>query len=317
MYGYIYLTQNLTNNRKYIGQRKWNTFENISEDKYLGSGIILKQAIQKYGEGNFKKQILCICDTKEELCSMEKKYIQETNAINSDDYYNIHEGGNGGNTRAGYTTEEMEAFKLKMKTVRKNYTHSVETRKKISEAGLKRPNHMKLPKYRKMFSEKFKGENNPMFGRKLSDEQIQKLKDSHNGKFDYNKGIIMSEEQKEKISNSLKETWKDEEVRNKWIESKYGRVQSEETKHKMSIKAYERYQSFPLDNNIIIYQYDDNKVLINTFYGIDEYYSKFKTKTCRNLKYAIRDNTKFKNSYWKVEFKSQSTIETTSKDVRK
>ena len=55
MYGYIYLTQNLTNNRKYIGQRKWNTFENISEDKYLGSGIILKQAIQKYGEGNFKK----------------------------------------------------------------------------------------------------------------------------------------------------------------------------------------------------------------------------------------------------------------------
>lgn len=312
MYGYIYITTNLINDKKYIGQRKWDDEENISEDDYMGSGIILKQAIKKYGITNFNKKILQICYSKEELGSMEQKYIEEYNAVYSNEYYNIHEGGFGGNTRAGYNEEEMEAFKLKMKTARKDYTHSLETRKKISEAGLKRPNHMKLPKYRKMFSKMFKGENNPMYGHKMSDEQKQVLKNSHNGFFAYNKDKEVSSEQRQKISNSLKEAWKNEDVRNKWIESKYGRVQSEETKKKMSLKAYEKYNSFPMDNNIVIHQYNKDYILINTFNGIDEYYNYFKTKTCRNLKYAIRDTKIFKNSYWKIEFKSQSTIEITS-----
>ena len=45
MYGYIYLTTNHINGKKYIGQKKSNVFLG---EKYLGSGKILKQALKKW-----------------------------------------------------------------------------------------------------------------------------------------------------------------------------------------------------------------------------------------------------------------------------
>lgn len=42
-YGFIYITTNLINGKKYIGQKKGYN------DTYLGSGKILKLAIKKYG----------------------------------------------------------------------------------------------------------------------------------------------------------------------------------------------------------------------------------------------------------------------------
>jgi len=52
---YIYLTTNLINNKKYIGKH----FGEL-EDGYLGSGLLLQRAIEKYGKENFSKQILYI-----------------------------------------------------------------------------------------------------------------------------------------------------------------------------------------------------------------------------------------------------------------
>ena len=46
MFGYIYMTINTVNGKKYIGQHKSSEFEG---NKYLDSGKILKQAIEKYG----------------------------------------------------------------------------------------------------------------------------------------------------------------------------------------------------------------------------------------------------------------------------
>ena len=44
MYGYIYETTNLINNKKYIGKKVSSVF---LAEKYLGSGRILKQSILK------------------------------------------------------------------------------------------------------------------------------------------------------------------------------------------------------------------------------------------------------------------------------
>lgn len=46
MYGYIYKTTNLLNGKIYVGQHKAEKFE---PDKYLGSGTIFLEALQKYG----------------------------------------------------------------------------------------------------------------------------------------------------------------------------------------------------------------------------------------------------------------------------
>ena len=314
MFGYIYITTNLINNKRYIGKREWKDELNINSDNYLGSGKILKQSFQKYGKENFSKKVVWVCYTEEELCEKEKEYINKYDATNSNEFYNIHEGGKGGNTRKGYTKEEMELFKIKMKSARKNYRHSEETKIKIKNTWKNKENHMKLPKYRKMFSEKFKGENNPMYGRKMTERTKQKLYESHNGFFAYNKGKMMTEDQKIKISTSLKNAWQNKEVRNKWIKSKYGRVNSDETKKKMSESAYKRYGTFPLDDSTIIFRCNYNWSILEIFNGITEYYSRYKTKTCRNLRNAIKNKSKFKNSYWYVEFNSQSTIENTSFD---
>ena len=45
----IYKTTNLVNGKIYIGKDKYNN------PKYLGSGKILKLAINKYGKGNFRR----------------------------------------------------------------------------------------------------------------------------------------------------------------------------------------------------------------------------------------------------------------------
>ena len=52
---YIYLTTNLINGKKYIGKH----YGEIN-DSYLGSGILIKKAIKKYGSNNFTKKILFI-----------------------------------------------------------------------------------------------------------------------------------------------------------------------------------------------------------------------------------------------------------------
>lgn len=88
---YIYMTTNLVNNKKYIGQHKGSI-----TDKYLGSGTALTKAIQKYGKHNFKKEILCKCSSQEEADAKEKEYIEFYDAVNNKQFYNLAEGGTGG-----------------------------------------------------------------------------------------------------------------------------------------------------------------------------------------------------------------------------
>ena len=101
MYGFIYITTNNINGKKYIGQRKYDSQEKWKE--YLGSGVYLNRAINKYGKENFSKEIIEECDTKEKLNEREKYWISYYNAVNSENFYNIANGGDGGRTCYGLT----------------------------------------------------------------------------------------------------------------------------------------------------------------------------------------------------------------------
>jgi hypothetical protein len=85
---YIYKTTNLINNKIYIGQHVTNNLN----DNYLGSGKLLKKAIKKYGKENFKKEILCFCDSTKELNRIEESIITE-GFIKRKDVYNLRLGG--------------------------------------------------------------------------------------------------------------------------------------------------------------------------------------------------------------------------------
>lgn len=103
---YVYLITNLVNGKKYIGKR--STMKEIGKDYYMGSGVALLRALKKYGRHNFKKEIIEICDSEEEVLEKEIYYIELYNACEDGNFYNLSKGGDGA---LGYTPskEQREA----------------------------------------------------------------------------------------------------------------------------------------------------------------------------------------------------------------
>lgn len=62
-YGFVYMTTNLINGKRYIGQRKYYG----KHQDYLGSGHLLRRAVEKYGKENFSRVILEECSSREQL----------------------------------------------------------------------------------------------------------------------------------------------------------------------------------------------------------------------------------------------------------
>lgn len=118
----IYKITNLSNGKIYIGK------DEKDRPFYMGSGLIIKQAIKKYGKENFDKEILETCYSKEDLCKREKYWIETLNSITPAGY-NISPGGNGGDVRTNHPDkkESIEKFRLKML----GHSVSQETREKI------------------------------------------------------------------------------------------------------------------------------------------------------------------------------------------
>ena len=150
MFGYIYETTNLINGKKYIGKHKSFKFDN----NYYGSGTNIKKAIEKYGKENFKVIILeKIPDGKDYkyLSERECSWIEATNAVKSNKYYNKSYGG------------ENEGWSGVNKAVKENSKlngmygkhHSQEVKNKISKAN--------------------KGKASPMHGKHHSDLSKKKI----------------------------------------------------------------------------------------------------------------------------------------------
>lgn len=92
MFGYIYKITNLLNDKIYIGKHRYNKPE--LDDSYITSGLLINKAIQKYGLDNFRRELICICETSVELNEKEKYYIQYFNSLLPNGY-NLTKGGDG------------------------------------------------------------------------------------------------------------------------------------------------------------------------------------------------------------------------------
>ena len=97
-YGYIYITTNIINGRKYIGKHKSEIFETW----YKGSGAKILEDFQKIGKENFTVELIEWCYSLEELNEREKFWINYYNAREDYNFYNIYDSGNDG--RQGYKT---------------------------------------------------------------------------------------------------------------------------------------------------------------------------------------------------------------------
>ena len=179
---YIYLTTNLLSNRKYIGKH----YGEIDDD-YLGSGRDLIKDIKILGKNNFKKEILFISQSEEENANKEKEFIKAFDAVKSPLFYNIHEGGNGGNTKAGWSDEEKKEYSEKMSQKYKGKgnprygTHLTdETKQKIKEN--RNTSYMQTEEYKKNMSKAVSGEKNGMYGKHHTEESKKLMSEHSKGK---------------------------------------------------------------------------------------------------------------------------------------
>jgi len=87
-YNYFYKITNNLNGNFYYGIHSTNNLE----DGYMGSGLKLKRAFNKYGIENFSKEIIKFFNTRKELADYEAEIVTEV-LVNDTNCYNTSLGG--------------------------------------------------------------------------------------------------------------------------------------------------------------------------------------------------------------------------------
>jgi group I intron endonuclease len=155
-FGYIYKTTNLKNGRIYIGQKSGKF-----QPSYLGSGLIISRAVNRYGRDCFKVEILTHAKDRNKLNELERKFIAEYRKLFSGRLYNITEGGCGVRRPCPIKTKE----KIRQATIRQMSSPAM-----IELLRSKAKQYYSIP------------ENNPMFGKRHSEASRLKNRLSQLGK---------------------------------------------------------------------------------------------------------------------------------------
>lgn len=194
------------NNKLYIGisdniKNRWRKNGNG-----YNTQLLMYRAIQKYGWNNIKHIVLLENLTKEEACECEKYLIAKYKTNQANYGYNVCIGGEVGPLGIAKSNETRE----KLRQANLGRHHTAETIEKIKK------NHAHYNKGRKISEEQKqkiskanKGKTAWNKGKKLSKEYREKLSKAHLGKSPGNKGVPCSEETKRKLSiaNKGKSSW--------------------------------------------------------------------------------------------------------------
>lgn len=193
----IYKTTNSINGKIYIGQ------EHKYKKYYLGSGTYIKRAIEKYGKGNFKKEILQKCLLKEYANDYESYWIKKLNS--KVPYgYNLTDGGEGALNPAEETRQKMSLAKKGIIPWNKGKTnvYSDETRRRMGDSQRGKPGWNRGKK-----RPEISGKNNPMYGKKRPDvsERMKLIRGKKHPLYGigFMAGKKHSEETKKKISEAI------------------------------------------------------------------------------------------------------------------
>lgn len=198
---YIYRITNIINGKQYVGQR--TTELEIEKDSYMGSGILIRRSIHKYGKENFKKEILEIIKDPEILNYSETLWISRCGTLKPNGYNILPEGGNF----KGYTFTEEDKYKIgsanrgkelsqkhkdSISRSNKGNKHSDETKMKMSKKRKGVP-HNKEWNIKKGLGNK---------GKKIPESQKELLSKVHKG----NK-YWLGKKHTEETKNKLREAW--------------------------------------------------------------------------------------------------------------
>lgn len=186
----IYKIENLITNQCYYGsskhiEKRWRQHLNkLRLNKH--ENTLLQRSWLKYGENNFKFEIVLECSTKE-LLKKEQFFLDQS------PHYNIGLKASGGDNISKHPNRKEIINKIKKSNIKRNKSYTAEQkREKFAKNGEKNPNWkggVSLKKCTICKKNKIKkfantcqncrdinGVNNPFFGKSHSEETKQKIR---------------------------------------------------------------------------------------------------------------------------------------------
>lgn len=152
MFYTIYKIINQINGKFYIGKHQTYNLD----DGYMGSGKLIKYAIEKYGIENFTKEYLGVYDSQIKMDLAEKIYV----ILDEEVSYNLCRGGEGGDVlqsaKAEKHIQKSKAISARLKGKPKSTEHKIN----IS-----------------LFHADVSGDNNPMYGKQHKESTKLLLKE--------------------------------------------------------------------------------------------------------------------------------------------
>jgi len=178
--GFVYLITNSTNNRKYIGKKSFWTRRKDKKTgrrktkesdwkNYFGSCDELNEDVKLIGKDKFEREILYLCPHKKSMSYYETMEQFKRDVLMTDDYYNTNIEGRF------FVSERAGIYEVVMKNDKFCDMRSEKMKDKSY-------NPVYRPEVRQKLSDMYKGEGNPMYGKKLTDEHKKTLTTSRNKK---------------------------------------------------------------------------------------------------------------------------------------
>jgi len=189
---YTYLIKHRPTGQVYYGVRSANKVDPHEDlwNKYYTSSPRVQRLIEETGKESFDIEVRKVFETKEQAVAWETKVLRRCKVLHDDRWLNQN--------IAGYVIPTEESNK-KISDFHKDKPKTEEHKRNLSLSQKGKPKkYIQTIEHKRKNSLANSGKNNPMYG-PCTSERAANISAAKKGKPAANKGVPMSEEQKEKI----------------------------------------------------------------------------------------------------------------------
>jgi hypothetical protein len=197
MKSYTYLIKHRPSGKVYYGYRSANRVDPEQDlwKQYFTSSPRVQQLIEETGVDSFDVEVRQIFETKEQASDWETRVLRRCKVLHDDRWINQN--------IAGYIVPTEESRK-KISDYHKGKPKTKEHKEKIRQGNIGKKKPPRGEEYRALMSKLKSGENNPMYSKGCTEERAANISAAKKGKPAKNKGVPMTDEQKQKLSEKMK-----------------------------------------------------------------------------------------------------------------
>jgi len=237
---YTYLIKHRPTGQVYYGVRSANKVEPHEDlwNKYYTSSPRVQRLIEETGKESFDVEVRKVFETKEQAVAWETKVLRRCKVLHDDRWLNQNV--------AGYIIPTEESNK-KISDFHKGKPKSEDHKKKIREGNIGKKKPPRNDEYRALMSKLKSGVNNPMYGKGCTPERAANISAAKKGKPAANKGVPMSEEQKQKLRDKMLGRKVDPEVIARRVKSQTGKTRTPEQRERIAEGIRKHHANKKLD----------------------------------------------------------------------